>query len=145
MSKLTIDPKARFCNMDKFADYICQHVGLSEDEANKFIHILWAQRCYTDMSQNRYSQWTYGGDGYGKIHCKLCGYHPEHSLNKDNSSYCPHCGASMKENANSGIIEIIANFMDKVYAASSTAKINDFDSRWLVDEDVVTKILREIE
>ena len=27
------------------------------------------------------------------IHCKRCGYKPTYSLNKDNSTFCPRCGA----------------------------------------------------
>lgn len=38
------------------------------------------------------SQWVYGGK---PIHCERCGYTPEYSLNKDNSSFCPNCGAKM--------------------------------------------------
>lgn len=33
----------RYCDMDKFADSICKNMGLTEDEANKFITLLWSQ------------------------------------------------------------------------------------------------------
>lgn len=33
--------KKRYCDMDKFAQSICENMTLTEDEANKFIGILW--------------------------------------------------------------------------------------------------------
>lgn len=36
----------RYCDMDKFAQSICENMTLTEDEANKFIGLLWEQqRC----------------------------------------------------------------------------------------------------
>lgn len=33
----------RYCDMDKFAQSICEEMTLTEDEANKFISLLWEQ------------------------------------------------------------------------------------------------------
>ena len=40
------------------------------------------------------SKWVYEGK---PVHCKDCGYEPSYSLNKENSNYCPCCGAKMHE------------------------------------------------
>lgn len=37
-------------------------------------------------------KWIYDGQ---PLHCSCCGYSPSYSLNKNNSNFCPSCGADM--------------------------------------------------
>lgn len=50
-----------------------------------------------EIIEARYGEWVYTGGR--PIHCNQCGYAPEHPLTTDNSSFCPHCGADMRKEA----------------------------------------------
>ncbi len=58
--------KVMYCDMDKFADSICKDMRLSEDEANKFIQLLWEQPSIdVAIPQNE------------MLPCPFCGGEPE--------------------------------------------------------------------
>lgn len=93
----------RYCDMDQLADEICSDSNLTEDEANKFIHLLWGQpRVDTIVikrtSLTRYAHWrkqyyfTHDGVETG-YECSSCGC--EGDYYKD-YKFCPNCGARMK-------------------------------------------------
>lgn len=46
----------RYCDMDKFAQSICENMDLTEDEANKFISLLW-QQPRADVREVEHGEW----------------------------------------------------------------------------------------
>ena len=79
--------KKRYCDMDKFAQSICENMTLTEDEANKFIELLWEQkrcdvvavvRCKDCGSYNKhYSECTLNGSRFGENGFCSCGKRKE--------------------------------------------------------------------
>lgn len=51
------EERKRFCDMDKFAQSICENLELTEEEANKFIHLLWGQSI-ADVEEVRHGEWV---------------------------------------------------------------------------------------
>lgn len=51
------------------------------------------ERSHASPDGDRCSQWVHEGR---EIHCQVCGFTPNYSLNGDNSKYCGSCGAKMK-------------------------------------------------
>ena len=80
----------RYCDMDKFAQSICENMALTEDEANKFIALLWQQqRCV--VAEVKHGKWKINSDGYYP-YCSECNNEPE---NGKLTKYCPNCGAKI--------------------------------------------------
>ena len=85
----------RYCDMDKFAQSICQDMTLTEEEANKFIGLLW-QQSQCDVAEVKHGKWIGGRYNEWKNNeyeeqCSICGrYSTEYGM-----SFCPNCGARM--------------------------------------------------
>lgn len=90
----------RYCDMDKFAQAICEDMTLTEEEANKFIHLLWGQSV-ADVAEVQHGEWQQNPHCKRIYYCSECGRHIEDGTNNPNEHfpYC-HCGARMGQPQN---------------------------------------------
>ena len=81
---------ARYIDVDKFAEKICDFQAIDEDAANKMI---WLLRTFptADVAEVVYAKWEISSDGYYP-YCSHCKTEPENGVM---SKHCPECGAKM--------------------------------------------------
>ena len=96
---------ARYIDVDKFAEKICNFQEIDEDSANKMIYLL---RTFptADVEEVKHGEWIQewelekgleDNDEIPYIKCSLCG-HMEWGIDKEmdiTPNYCNECGAKM--------------------------------------------------
>lgn len=88
------EERKRYCDMDKFAQSICENMDLTEEEANKFIHVLWGQSI-ADVVEVKHGRWEQNPYHKSIYYCSECRRHIESAIEpKEHFPYC-HCGAKM--------------------------------------------------
>ena len=86
----SVPSKRRYCDMDKLAMEICNSQELTEDEANKFIHMLWQQSEVNvqEVLTTSYEDARYTEGVHYQERCKACGKWTYEYGGK----FCPYCG-----------------------------------------------------
>lgn len=88
---------ARYIDVDKFAEKICNFQQIDEDTANKMIFLLHTFPT-ADVVEVKHSRWE---NISGFDVCNICGTSPAYCEPKPNNPkgyppYCHNCGAKMR-------------------------------------------------